>query len=315
MALNYCHSEGICHRDLKPENILIDSEGYLRITDFGLSKITPKKKQNMETPGNPDLTPIRRTETFCGTLEYMAPEMMQNKQYSTSVDWFSFGILLFEMLSGINIFKNEKQERIDPDEVPQRIEQILESEENLVKQYEDKGIFSDEAFDLLTKLLRFDPDQRIGCRDPGVIEIKQHPFFAGIDWDLLSRKAMVAPWRPQLKNRSTDVSNFDEEFTKMSFGDSPTTKDHRFSEYFADEVQFSNFTYGEMAGAEALHQEHENEAERHFDEVGRNNSIQTPKQGEQPTMEFEEKVPPIMEFEKLDSEVVGTVTIAKGETI
>ena len=93
------HSEGVVYRDLKPENILIDTEGYLRITDFGLSKLAKEKE---------DEGMLKRTQTFCGTVEYMAPEMMQNKNYSHSVDWFSFGILLFEMLTGKNLFKNEK---------------------------------------------------------------------------------------------------------------------------------------------------------------------------------------------------------------
>lgn len=93
------HNQGVFYRDLKPENILIDKDGYLRITDFGLSKIISQ--------GRSESRSLRRTTTFCGTLEYMAPEIMQNRNYSNSVDWFSFGLLLFEMLSGLNPFKNE----------------------------------------------------------------------------------------------------------------------------------------------------------------------------------------------------------------
>ena len=224
LALDHMHKQGVVYRDLKPENILIDSEGYLRITDFGLSKVQqPQKKGIASTPTNKSMETLRRTETFCGTLEYMAPEMMQNKMYSSSVDWFSFGILLFEMLSGINPFKNEKQERIDPDEVAIRIEQILEDEEQLLKKYEDQNIFTPEAYDLLEKLMRFDPDDRLGGREAGVLEIKQHPFFAGIDWELIEKKALVAPWTPTLSNRTTDTSNFDETFTKMSTGDEEVT--------------------------------------------------------------------------------------------
>ena len=107
LALDHMHKEGVVYRDLKPENILIDSEGYLRITDFGLSRVS--KAKNYDTD---------RTTTFCGTIEYMAPEMMQNKSYSNSVDWFSFGILLFEMLCGRNPIKNEKQENVAAHEVP-----------------------------------------------------------------------------------------------------------------------------------------------------------------------------------------------------
>lgn len=106
LALEHMHKEGVVYRDLKPENILIDSEGYLRITDFGLSKV--EEKHN-------DSKCQERTATFCGTLEYMAPEMMQNKDYSHSVDWFSFGILLVEMLCGKNPLKNANQDAIDPD--------------------------------------------------------------------------------------------------------------------------------------------------------------------------------------------------------
>lgn len=96
------HQEGVVYRDLKPENILIDYEGYLRITDFGMSKIHRDESQKDEKP---DL--LQRTTTFCGTLEYMAPEMMLYEEYNSSVDWFSFGILLFEMLCGKNPMKDE----------------------------------------------------------------------------------------------------------------------------------------------------------------------------------------------------------------
>jgi len=119
------HQEGVVYRDLKPENILIDNEGYLRITDFGLSKVNRKEEPEA----------LRRSTTFCGTLEYMAPEMMQNKNYSHSVDWFSFGILLAEMLCGKNPFKNANQDRIDPNQMPSEIEKILEKEDVLLSIY------------------------------------------------------------------------------------------------------------------------------------------------------------------------------------
>ena len=94
LALEYLHNEGVVYRDFKPENILIDSEGYIRLTDFGLSKI------GMKEDG--------RTKTFCGTLEYMAPEMIKNENYDSSVDWFAFGLVLYEMLDGRSPFKFSK---------------------------------------------------------------------------------------------------------------------------------------------------------------------------------------------------------------
>ena len=89
------HKEGIIYRDLKPENILIDQDGYLRLTDFGLSKIIEEQQTDL----------WNRHSTFCGTLEYMAPEMMSYGEYDCAVDWFSFGLVLYEMLTGKNPFK------------------------------------------------------------------------------------------------------------------------------------------------------------------------------------------------------------------
>ena len=95
LALEYLHNQGVVYRDFKPENILIDRDGYIRLTDFGLSKI------GMNEDG--------RTKTFCGTLEYMAPEMIKNDNYNNSVDWFAFGLVLFEMLTGKSPFRFKKE--------------------------------------------------------------------------------------------------------------------------------------------------------------------------------------------------------------
>mmetsp|Transcript_19945 Transcript_19945/g.24642 ORF Transcript_19945/g.24642 Transcript_19945/m.24642 type:complete len:168 (+) Transcript_19945:156-659(+) len=164
---------------------------------------------------------VSRTQTFCGTLEYMAPEMMENKNYTTSVDWFSFGILLFEMLSGKNPLKNERQETCAPEDMPMRMNEILKDGTDFLKVYEDKDTFSPPAYDLLEKLLRFDPEFRIGCRDLGVLEIKQHPFFSDIDWDLIERKGLEAPFKPDIKHGAADISNFEAEFTNMPLVPSP----------------------------------------------------------------------------------------------
>lgn len=92
------------------------------------------------------------------------------------------------------------------------IEKILNRETELLSPYIKK--LSPEAYDLLEKLLRYDPEMRIGCREAGVVEIKQHPFFRGIDWDLIERKGMQAPFVPVIENGDTDVSNFDNQFTE-----------------------------------------------------------------------------------------------------
>ena len=179
LALEYLHIEGVVYRDFKPENILIDSQGYIRLTDFGLSKI------GMNEDG--------RTKTFCGTLEYMAPEMIKNSNYDYSVDWFSFGLVLFEMLSGRSPFKFRKDHS-----VAQKMNIILAEEIRMPVHC------SAEAKDLLAKLLKYEPENRIGCWESGVLDIKQHPFFRGIVWEKLYRKETVPPFIPET-NAAADV--------------------------------------------------------------------------------------------------------------
>ena len=149
LALEYLHNEGVVYRDFKPENILIDREGYIRLTDFGLSKI------GMKEDG--------RTKTFCGTLEYMAPEMAKNDNYDSSVDWFAFGLVLYEMLEGRSAFKFSRDQTI-----VDKMNVIISFGETVQK----PSHCSEEAADLLFKLLKCNPDERIGCWESGVADIK-----------------------------------------------------------------------------------------------------------------------------------------------
>ena len=160
LALEYLHKSGTIYRDLKPENILIDSEGHIRLTDFGLSK---SGLQNNDG----------RTESFCGTPEYLAPEIIKDKEYTYSVDWYSWGLVLYEMLTGINPFKTNAELSL-----VERMNEILTKEIPIPKR------LSIEARDLLKQILKKEPSERIGCKQAGVAELKAHAFFRSIDWDM-----------------------------------------------------------------------------------------------------------------------------------
>ena len=186
LAIGYLHSIGIIHRDLKPENILVDKDGYLKITDFGLAKEKMKSQD-------------AKTCTFCGTPDYIAPEMILSKPYNKSVDWWSMGILTYEMLYGYPPFYNQNTNAMyrsilnDPLEFP-------------------KG-GSSSANDFISRLLERNPEKRLGSGPSEVDEVKMHPFFAGVDWKLLLLKAVPMEWKPDLSS-VTDTSQFDKEFTE-----------------------------------------------------------------------------------------------------
>jgi serum/glucocorticoid-regulated kinase 2 len=189
LALEYLHKKGIVYRDLKPENILMDDKGYLRLADFGMAK---------------QLKDDEKAMSFCGTPEYLAPEVITLEGHDKNVDWWSFGILLFEMLCGLPPFYVENLDKMydmiktSPVKFPKRIK------------------LSDDAKDVIIKLLEKNPKKRLGSQK-GIEEIKAHPFFASLDFDLIEQKKMPAPFIPELAN-DTDVQYFDEEFTNEEVG-------------------------------------------------------------------------------------------------
>ena len=184
LGIGALHSRGLIYRDLKPENILIDAQGHIRLTDFGLVK----------THMFGDST----TTTFCGTPEYIAPEMLNQQPYTKVVDWWSFGIIIFEMLTGLPPFYDENTNKM--------YRMILQ----------DKVVFPPNlnatAVDLISKLLEKDPSVRLGGGDGDVEEIKKHPFFESLNWDDVLEKKYTPEWVPDIKN-DLDTSNFDQEFT------------------------------------------------------------------------------------------------------
>jgi serine/threonine protein kinase len=190
LGLGHLHRNGLVYRDLKPENILVDAEGHLRITDFGLVKS--------------GLTHYRSTTaTFCGTPQYMAPEVLLRQPYTKAVDWWAFGILLYEMLIGLPPFWDENREQVYQKVLNDRIFFPF--------------LLSAEAEDLILSLLDRDPTTRLGAGPDGFEMIKAHPFFAGLFWPAVLAKAVETEWRPEIRH-ATDVSNFDNEFTQGGAG-------------------------------------------------------------------------------------------------
>ena len=195
LAMSYLHQNNIIYRDLKPENVLIDSRGYLKITDFGLSKA--------------NISGDKDAESFCGTPEYLAPEVLARKGYGKPVDWWSFGSILFEMLTGVPPFYEQDRDK------------LFNSIKNEEPDYPAE--LSEECVDLLKGLLTKDPTQRLGCGENGSDDIMYHPWFKIVDWDALVDYKIVPPFKPRLSGLE-DTKYIDDEFLVMEPQDSATGK-------------------------------------------------------------------------------------------
>ncbi|KAB2105775.1 Serine/threonine-protein kinase [Alternaria gaisen] len=190
LALQHLHEHNIVYRDLKPENILLDANGHIALCDFGLSKA--------------NLTENATTNTFCGTTEYLAPEVLLDEHgYTKMVDFWSLGVLVFEMCCGWSPFYAE--------DTQQMYKNIAFGKVRF-----PRDALSTEGRNFVKGLLNRNPKHRLGAtRDAE--ELKAHPFFADIDWDALGKKNVVPPFKPKLKGE-LDVSNFDPEFTNALNG-------------------------------------------------------------------------------------------------
>uniref|UniRef100_A0A8C5TZE0 non-specific serine/threonine protein kinase n=1 Tax=Malurus cyaneus samueli TaxID=2593467 RepID=A0A8C5TZE0_9PASS len=192
LALDHLHSLGIIYRDLKPENILLDEEGHIKLTDFGLSKESIDHE--------------KKAYSFCGTVEYMAPEVVNRRGHTQSADWWSFGVLMFEMLTGTLPFQGKDRK--------ETMTMILKAKLGMPQ------FLSPEAQSLLRMLFKRNPANRLGAGPDGVEEIKRHAFFSRIDWNKLYRREIHPPFKPAT-GRPEDTFYFDPEFTAKTPKDSP----------------------------------------------------------------------------------------------
>jgi len=195
LALECLHAHTIVYRDLKPENVLLDAEGHIRLVDFGLSK--------------EGITPTNLTHTFCGTPEYLAPEVIHGGGYGLPVDWWSLGTLLYEMLTGLPPFYNQNLHAM--------YERILRAKLHY------PAYLSASARSLLQALLDRNPATRLGSNGDAE-EVKRHPFFAGLDWNKLVRLELPAPFKPSVTEGVLDTTNVDEEFKRETPRDTPVTQ-------------------------------------------------------------------------------------------
>ncbi|KAJ4408510.1 cytochrome c oxidase subunit 1 [Didymella pomorum] len=205
LILEFLHErEGVAYRDLKPENILIDAEGHLKLVDFGFAK----KVEN------------RETYTLCGTPEYLAPEVIRNTGHGTAVDWWAFGILVYEFLVGQPPFWDQNPMKI--------YEQIVEGKVRF------PSAMSAPARDLISGLCTVDVSKRLGNIAGGARRVKEHEWFKDIDWDKMYNREVQGPIVPHLRGPA-DTRNFDDYEDESSNRD-PYTKElsDKWDEYFKD---------------------------------------------------------------------------------
>ncbi|XP_036372745.1 ribosomal protein S6 kinase beta-2-like isoform X2 [Megalops cyprinoides] len=218
LALGHLHSNGIIYRDLKPENIMLNHQGHIKLTDFGLCKES--------------IHDGVVTHTFCGTIEYMAPEILMRSGHNKAVDWWSLGALMYDMMTGSPPFTAENRKKT--------IDKILKCKLNL------PPYLTLDARDLIKKLLKKNPAQRLGSSKADYADIQKHPFFRHINWDDLLNKRVEPPYKPCLSEE--DVSQFDSRFTRQTPVDSPDDS----SLSHSAEHAFAGFTYVAPSVLESL---------------------------------------------------------------
>ncbi|CCO29181.1 classical protein kinase C [Rhizoctonia solani AG-1 IB] len=210
LALQYFHSQGIIYRDLKLDNILLTLDGHVKVADYGLCK------ENMEYG--------QTTSTFCGTPEFMAPEILLEQRYGRAVDWWAFGVLTYEMLLGQSPFRGD-----DEDEI---FDAILEDEPLY------PITMPRDAVSILQRLLTRDPNKRLGSGPTDAEEIKAHPFFNTVNFDDVLGKRIPPPYYPTISS-AHDTSNFDTEFTR----EQPTLTPVHGQLSATDQAQFQGFSW------------------------------------------------------------------------
>lgn len=214
LALGYLHSQNVVYRDLKLENLLLDKDGHIKIADFGLCK--------------EEMYYGAFTKTFCGTPEYLAPEVLLDNDYGRAVDWWGLGVVMYEMVCGRLPFYSSDHEIL--------FELILQ--ENVVL----PSHLSLPTQDILYRLLIKDPTNRLGGGPQDVLDVMSHPFFGPIDWERLIRKDIQPPWKPDVVDEK-DTKYIPDEFQQESVSLTPPTSVNRVTSQVLDGPYFEQFSF------------------------------------------------------------------------